>query len=112
MTSIVQLDDRLLIYENQTIHNCRPGDYFFANNSLIIEFKGLVIVLKNVSFHKIAYFCNLFHFLQLSYKPLNFYRHIRPYAACQRVKGSGMAELNLLESILPVLNVMLTDLWQ
>ena len=41
---------------------------FFANNSLIIDFKGIVMKLKNVA-HTISVEKPFFDVVQLSYKP-------------------------------------------
>jgi len=55
--------------------------HFFANNSIIIEFKGIVIKLScQYNFPGIAYFYNFFDIVQLSYKPSNFAMANKPYA--------------------------------
>ena len=59
------------------------GARFFAYISLFIDFKGIVMKLKNVS-HTISAeklnFTFFFDVVQLSYKPSNFARANKPYA--------------------------------
>ena len=59
------------------------GAWYFAYISLIIEFKGIVMKLKNVS-HTISVelliFTIVFNVSQLSYKPSNFAQANKPYA--------------------------------
>ena len=55
---------------------------FFAYNSLIIEFKGILVKLKMLplQFPWNSSFLRFFDVLLLSYKPSNFARAILPYA--------------------------------
>ena len=62
----------------------RPGRSFFAYSALYINFKGVHMNLKilalAISVGKLS-FTNLFDVSQLSYKPSNFARANKPYAA-------------------------------
>ena len=59
------------------------GPHFFAYNSLIIKYKGILLKLKSaiaISVEKLI-FTIFFDVLLLSYNPSNFARLILPYAA-------------------------------
>ena len=61
-------------------HSVAQGARFFAYNSLIINFKGVLMKLKIIAF-AISVDFDFFYILKLSYKPSNFARAILPYAA-------------------------------
>ena len=57
------------------------GDRFFANSSLIIKLKGIVMKLKSFACAISKEQHIFFNVVQRPYKPLNFDRAILPYAA-------------------------------
>jgi hypothetical protein len=62
----------------------RPGQLFFAYRVLNINFKGVHMKLKIVgleTFMEWIIFSNFYNVSQLSYRPSNFARANKPYAA-------------------------------